>query len=71
MLDDVRYTVQDWPKMRLRLTEALLNYKTNPPLVPSGELAESLEFLDWLGKDNFTFLGMREYNLPTTIQLQN
>ena len=72
VLDDVRYTVQDWPKMRLRLTEALLNYKTNPPLVPSGELAESLEFLDWLGKDNFTFLGMREYkfaNDDTTSEL--
>ena len=61
VLKDVRFTVRDWPKMRLRLTEAILNFKSNPPSIPRKELEESLEFLDWLGKDNFTFLGMREY----------
>ena len=61
VLTDVRNAVTDWPKMRLRLTEAALTYKTNPPPAPKGELNESIQFLEWLGDDNFTFLGMREY----------
>ena len=65
VLNDVRHTVQDWPKMRLRLTEASLTYKANPPSIPREELEESLEFIDWLGKDNFTFLGMREYKFAS------
>ncbi|MEP3277880.1 MAG: NAD-glutamate dehydrogenase [Stappiaceae bacterium] len=61
VLKDVRHAVADWQKMRLRLTEATLNFKSSPPPVPVDGLAEGIQFLEWLGNDNFTFLGMRDY----------
>ena len=35
--------------------------KTNPPPLPVDEIAEAIQFLQWLLADNFTFLGMRNY----------
>ena len=37
------------------------NCKTNPPPLPADEIAEAIQFLQWLAADNFTFLGVREY----------
>ncbi|MDJ0931456.1 NAD-glutamate dehydrogenase [Breoghania sp.] len=59
---DVRLAVQDWKPMRDRLAQAVDGYrKSPPPSVPQEDLAEAIEFLDWLSDDNFTFLGMRVY----------
>ncbi len=58
---DVRLAVSDWPAMRARLLTAMAACKADPPPVPEEQLAESLSFLEWIGGDNFTFLGMREY----------
>ena len=35
--------------------------KTNPPPLPVDEIAEAIQFLQWLLADNFTFLGVRDY----------
>ena len=35
--------------------------KTNPPPLPVDEIAEAMQFLQWLLADNFTFLGVRNY----------
>src|SRR5664280_957084 len=35
--------------------------KTNPPPLPVDEIAEAIQFLQWLLADNFTFLGVRNY----------
>ena len=35
--------------------------KTNPPALPVDEIAEAIQFLQWLLADNFTFLGVRNY----------
>ncbi|HEX8664169.1 MAG TPA: NAD-glutamate dehydrogenase, partial [Beijerinckiaceae bacterium] len=61
---DVAVAVADWPGMRARVTEAIHAYRTNPPPLPTDEVAEALAFLEWLAHDNFTFLGIREYRLP-------
>ncbi len=58
---DVRVAVDDWSAMRTRLSLAMQAYRNNPPPLPEEELAEAMRFLDWIGVDNFTFLGMREY----------
>ena len=34
---------------------------TNPPPLPADEIAEAVQFLEWLADDNFTLLGARDY----------
>ncbi len=58
---DVRLSVQDWPAMRARVEQAANAYRANPPPLPADDLAEAVQFLDWMVADNFTFLGAREY----------
>ena len=50
-----------WGAMRERLRNAIARYRDDPPPLPAEETAEAIAFLDWLLRDNFTFLGMREY----------
>lgn len=61
ILDDTRTVVLDWRLMRGRLEAAVSDYQQTPPPVPVDELAETIQFLQWLGQDNFTLLGMREF----------
>jgi glutamate dehydrogenase len=62
---DVALAVYDWPGMRARVTEIVHNYRLNPPPLPEDEVKEAIAFLDWIARDNFTFLGLREYRLPS------
>jgi glutamate dehydrogenase len=61
---DIRAAVTDWMPMRTRLAEIATRYRAAPPLLPADEIAEAVQFLDWLLADNFAFLGMREYRFP-------
>ncbi len=58
---DVRVAVADWRKMRDRVAATAAAYKADPPPLPVDEIAEAVQFLEWLAADNFTFLGLREY----------
>ncbi|HEX2552409.1 MAG TPA: NAD-glutamate dehydrogenase [Microvirga sp.] len=60
---DVAMAVADWVPMRERVAELVRSYRSHPPL-PQDEVAEAVAFLEWIGADNFTFLGIREYRLP-------
>jgi glutamate dehydrogenase len=62
---DVSVAVHDWPGMRARVAEIVHNYRLNPPPLPEDEVKEAIAFLDWISRDNFTFLGLREYRLPS------
>ncbi len=61
---DVALAVHDWPGMRARVTEIVHTYRLNPPPLPDDEIKEAIAFLDWIARDNYTFLGIREYRLP-------
>ena len=61
VLEDVRTVVLDWRPMVDRLHGVVAGFQSNPPPVPVDELAESIQFLDWLADNHFTLLGMREY----------
>ena len=61
VLGEVRVAVQDWWAMRDRVSAIVNELKTNPPRLPVDEVAESIQFLQWLLTDNFTFLGVRDY----------
>jgi glutamate dehydrogenase len=60
---DVAVAVADWVAMRTRVYAAVQSYRVNPPPLPREEVTEAIAFLDWIGADNFTFLGVREYRL--------
>ena len=61
VLGEVRLAVQDWRAMLERVNGAVADLKTNPPPLPVDEIAEAIQFLQWLLADNFTFLGVRNY----------
>ncbi|MEM1287964.1 MAG: NAD-glutamate dehydrogenase [Pseudomonadota bacterium] len=61
VIKDVRTAVEDWQPMRRRIEEVVMGYKSKPPALPVEELAEGIQFIDWMLDDNFTFLGMRDY----------
>jgi glutamate dehydrogenase len=61
VLAEVRVAVQDWHAMRDSVIAIVADMKTNPPPLPVDEVAEAIQFLQWLLADNFTFLGVRDY----------
>lgn len=61
VLREVRLAVQDWRAMRARVDTIIAELKSNPPPLPVDEIAEAIQFLQWLLADNFTFLGLRDY----------
>ena len=63
LVQRVQLVVQDWLPMRNRLTNVASGLSTDMPRVPVDQLAESIQFLRWTLDNNFTFLGMREYEL--------
>jgi glutamate dehydrogenase len=64
-LSDVRASVADWQAMRVRIQQAIETFGSNPPPLPIDEVAEAIQFLQWLCTDNFTFLGVREYRFSS------
>src|SRR4029077_18616209 len=61
VLAEVRMCVQDWRTMLARVGEVIADLKANPPPMPVTDIAEAIQFLQWLVANNFTFLGVREY----------
>jgi len=61
VLADVRVAVQDWRPMLTRAQEVVAELKANPPPLPADEIAEAVQFLQWIAADNFTLLGARDY----------
>ncbi len=63
VLAHVRAAITDWRPMRQRVLDMVAEIKANPPPLQATEIAEAVQFLEWLLSDNFTFLGVREYVL--------
>jgi glutamate dehydrogenase len=63
VLGEVRLAVQDWRAMRDRVNSVVADLKSNPPPLRVDEIAEAIQFLQWLLADNFTFLGVRDYRV--------
>ena len=63
VLGEVRLAVQDWRPMIDRVNGIVSELKANPPPLPVDEIAETIQFLQWLLADNFTFLGLRDYKV--------
>ena len=46
---------------RPRRARSSQELKANPPPVPVDDIAEAIQFLEWLAADNFTLFGVRDY----------
>ena len=60
---DVRQTVEDWPKMKAKLSEAIKDCEKITHLKDNESHQENLAFLRWVESDHFTFVGFRAYDL--------
>ena len=60
---DVRATIGDWQAMRDKLTEVRESAQAYRSVLGDAEVDEGIRFLEWLGDNHFTFLGVREYQL--------
>ena len=56
--------------MVARVNEVIAELKANPPPVPVGDIAEAIQFLEWLNANNFTLLGVQEYTVAADHDLQ-
>ena len=61
ILAEVRVSVADWQAMLARVRDVIADLRQNPPPLPAPDIAEAIQFLEWLAGDNFTLLGARDY----------
>ena len=61
VLAQVRLAVTDWKPMLQRVDGVIKELKANPPPVPVDDIAEAIQFLEWLVAENFTLLGVSDY----------
>ena len=59
VLADVGCAVADWRAMVARIAGVAAELKASPPPLPVEEIAEAIQFLEWLALDNFVILGVR------------
>ena len=48
--------------MLSRIAGIIADLRSNPPPLPVDEIAEAIQFLEWIADDNFTLLGARDYS---------
>ncbi|KID56810.1 NAD-glutamate dehydrogenase [Pseudoalteromonas luteoviolacea] len=63
VLKDVSVAVEDWLLIRDKLVAVGEDIPNRKHSSSKQELNEAVEFLDWLARDNFTFMGYRQYDL--------
>ncbi|GAL03558.1 NAD-specific glutamate dehydrogenase large form [Photobacterium aphoticum] len=63
VLSDVECVVNDWQLMQNKLQDVVKELKTAPLPVEKTARDETIAFLDWLTRHNFTFMGYHQYDL--------
>src|SRR6185312_13600672 len=62
-LTDVSLAVDDWPAMRERVRSLVAELERDPPPLPSEDIREARQLLEWMEERHFVFLGYRYYRL--------
>jgi len=62
IIGQVKAAVRDWRAMLKRVDSVMEDLQTRVLPVSQADANEALAFLEWLRDDNFTFLGIREYD---------
>ena len=60
-LRDVARVTDDWKPMLSRLEGAIETLRETPPPVPADDLAEVVQFLQWVHDGSFTLMGVRDH----------
>ena len=63
VLADVSVAVEDWLAIKDKLVSISKELPKRKGYKNKEEVKETVEFLDWLAKDNFTLMGYRQYDL--------
>ncbi len=64
VLRDVQIVVNDWPKMQVEARKILQQLREHPAVAVDKSLFdESLEFINWVAEDHFTFMGYQSYTI--------
>ncbi len=63
VMQDVSLAVSDWKPTKDKLTQVIAELPQHCGKATAAQLAETIEFLNWLAKDNFTLLGYRQYSI--------
>lgn len=63
VLSDVQTVVSDWQMMQERVSESIVELSHACSALPKDEVQESIAFLQWLLDAQFTFLGVRDYEV--------
>jgi glutamate dehydrogenase len=63
VLCDVRVVVDDFKDMGREISAVIRDLENNPPPIPQEEVSEAIAYLNWLNKNNFTFLGYKNYRI--------
>lgn len=63
VLDDVRAAVEDWDAMKKKMNESIQALKRGTMPQNPSEVNEAAAFLEWILDNNFTFLGVRDYEV--------
>jgi glutamate dehydrogenase len=63
VLGDVRAANEDHDGMEAAVRAAVAAFKETPPPLAVGEIADAVQFLEWLCGGDFIFLGTRDYAL--------
>ena len=63
VLLDVSVAVEDWHAIKDKLVEVTTDIPNRKGKDNAAEINETVEFLDWLARDNFTLMGYRQYDL--------
>ncbi len=61
-LQQVKASVRDWQAMRTRIDQIVASLQDGVLPARKSDVKEAIAFLQWLHDDNFTFLGIREYD---------
>jgi glutamate dehydrogenase len=62
VLAEIRAAIADWPAMRAQAADLAEKLRNAPDNALRAGAIEDSEFLAWLDRDNFLFLGTRAYN---------
>lgn len=63
VMQDVSLAVSDWKPTKDKLAQVIAELPQHCGKATPAQLAETIEFLNWLAKDNFTLLGYRQYSI--------
>lgn len=63
VMEDVSLAVHDWQPTKTKLEQVIADLPTTAKHASADVLQESLDFLNWLVRDNFTLLGYRQYDM--------